>query len=139
MSKLDLNESLNLTKFDSVKLFLELCLEISKEYKDRGIFRRVEIFNEPVEAMSRLANSPDENDNKNSSKDVRFRVFDILAPQITGAIKAKRGGDSYKKLIELNAARTILVHLHPFIRTTIFRFFHFLLSKSIRTTVFSFF
>ena len=101
LSKLDLNESLNLTKFDSVKLFLELCLEISKEYKDRGIFRRVEIFNEPVEAMSRLANSPNENDNKNSSKDVRFRVFDILAPQITGAIKAKRGGDSYKKLIEL--------------------------------------
>jgi len=97
----DLSDSLGLSKFDSVKLFLELCLEISKEYKDRGIFRRVEIFNEPMEALSRLSGSPDEIDNKKTSKDVRFRVYEILAPQITNAIKGKRGGDSYKKLIEL--------------------------------------
>ena len=64
------------------------------------MFKKVEIFNEPLKALDNVSKSTyDEDDEFDTGP--KFRVLDILAPRIVGAIKAKRGGDSHKKLIKL--------------------------------------
>ena len=89
---------LKLNDVEDVTSFLELCLNISKEYSRRGMFKKVEIFNEPLKALDNVSKSTyDEDDEFDTGP--KFRVLDILAPRIVGAIKVKRGGDSHKKLI----------------------------------------
>ena len=91
---------LKLNDVEDVTSFLELCLNISKEYSDRGMFKKVEIFNEPLKALDNVSKSTSDEDDEFDTGP-KFRVLDILTPRIVGAIKAKRGGDSHKKLIKL--------------------------------------